>query len=224
MKSVETRGKTVEEAVELALSKLGAKREDVEVTVLEEPSKGFLGILGQKDARVRVTLVKQKVEIAREFLAGVLERMGVQASIETRTQGDTKILDVVGNDLGLLIGRRGQTLSYLEFLTNLVCSKGQGDEKRIVVDVAGYRRRREKELEEMAKSYARRVVRTGKSIALEPMDARSRRAIHMALQNDEKVMTKSEGEEPFRRVVISLRKPSEGNDSGKSVDSRLPAR
>jgi len=207
VKSVETKGRTVEEAVESALSQLGVRKDDVVVEVIEEPSRGFLGILGSKDARVKVTVVKGKVEIAKEFLSGIIANMGLVASIETRTQGDAKVLEIVGKDLGLLIGRRGETLKHLEFLTNLVSSKGKGDEKRLFVDVSGYRRRRERELEEIARATARRVERSGRSVTLEPMDARDRRIIHMALQKNGRVVTHSEGEEPFRRVVVSLRKP-----------------
>ncbi|HHW18995.1 MAG TPA: protein jag [Firmicutes bacterium] len=206
MKSVEKSGRTVEEAVESALSELGVSREDVLIEVLEEPSRGFLGILGGRDAKVRVTVKKEKVELAKEFVLGLIKKMGLEASIEVRSQGDARILDIIGRDLGLLIGRRGETLKHLEFLTNVVCSKGAGEAKRVLVDVSGYRRRREKELEEIARSTARRVERSGKSIMLEPMDARDRRIIHMALQKNNRVVTHSEGEEPFRRVVISLRR------------------
>lgn len=205
MRSVEKTGRTVEEAIDAALLELGAKMEDVTVEVLSEPSRGFLGILGGKEARVRVTRNRDRGEMAKEFVAGLLSRMGLEVAIEVRPRGDVLCLDIVGNDMGLLIGRHGDTLRALEFLTNLASGSGGGEIKRILVDVSGYRKRRERELEEMARMMARRVVRTGKSVASQALDARDRRVIHLALQDDPDVVTHSEGEEPFRRVVVSLK-------------------
>jgi len=211
VKSVEKRGRTIEEAIENALAELGVRREEVEVEILQEPSRGFLGILGGRDAKVRVKTKKEKIEIAKEFITGIVEKMGLDASIEVRTRAGARVLDIIGRDLGLLIGRHGETLKHLEFLTNVVCSKGMGDGKRVFVDVSGYRRRRERELQEIARSTARRVERSGKSVILKPMDARDRRVIHLTLQKNNKVVTHSEGEEPFRRVVVSLRKSFSGD-------------
>ena len=205
MKSVEKTGRTVEEATNAALSELGLSREDVTVEVLLEPSRGFLGILGGKGAKVRVTAKRDRADIAKEFVSGLLERMGLEVAIEVRPRGDVLSLDVVGNDLGILIGRHGETLRALEFLTNLACGKGGGPITRIILDVSGYRKRRERELEEIARALAKRVQRTGKSAMTQPLDARDRRVIHLALQNDPVVTTHSEGEEPFRRVVVSLK-------------------
>jgi spoIIIJ-associated protein len=205
VKSVEKTGRTVDEAVLSAIAELGVPRSDCRVEVLEEPSRGFLGLLGNKDARVRVTAKESRVELAKAFVAGVLERMNTEAAIEVRPRGETLNLDIVGRDMGLLIGRRGETLRALEFLTNLASSKGGGEVLRVVVDIAGYRKRRERELEEMARSLARRAIRMGANVTTEPLDARDRRIIHLALQDSAEVTTQSEGEEPFRRVVISLR-------------------
>ncbi len=205
MKSVEKTGRTVDEAILAAIAELGVPKSECRVEILAEPSRGFLGILGSKEARVRVTAKESKVELAKAFVAGVLERMNTEAAIEVRPRGDTLNLDIVGRDMGLLIGRRGDTLRALEFLTNLASSKGAGEVTRVLVDVSGYRKRRERDLEETAKSLARRVVRTGESVTTEAMDARDRRIIHLALQDNSQVCTHSEGEEPFRRVVISLR-------------------
>lgn len=209
MKSVEKSGRTVEEAIEAALLELEAGREDVAVEVLSEPSRGFLGILGGKDARVRVTLKRDRGELAKEFVAGLLTRMGLEVAIEVRPRGDVLSLDIVGNDMGLLIGRRGETLRALEFLTNLASGAGGGEIRRVLVDVSGYRKRRERELEEMARMIARRVHRTGRSATTQTLDARDRRIIHVTLQDDPYVETHSEGEEPFRRVVVSLRQIEE---------------
>lgn len=206
MTTIETTGRTVEEALENALRELGVSQHDVIVEVIEEPSRGFLGIIGGRDARIRVTLKKTKAEIAYEFLTGLLQRMNIRGVVHTRAQGDTHLLVVDGEDLGILIGRHGQTLKHLEFLTNIVSSKGVGNISRIFVDVAGYRKRKEKMLEDLARSAARKVERTGRSTTLRPMDARDRRIIHLTLQKNGKVTTHSEGDEPFRRVVISPRK------------------
>lgn len=205
MKSVEKTGRTVDEAILSAISELGVSRSDCRIEVLSEPSRGFLGILGNKEARVRVTVKESRTELAKAFIAGVLERMNTEAAIEVRPRGETLHLDIVGRDMGLLIGRRGDTLRALEFLTNLASSKGSGGALRVVVDVSGYRKRRERDLEEMARSLARRAIRTGQRVITEPLEARDRRIIHLALQDSKKVTTHSEGEEPFRRVVISLK-------------------
>ncbi|HHT85982.1 MAG: RNA-binding cell elongation regulator Jag/EloR [Bacillota bacterium] len=206
MTSIETTGRSVEEALESALRELGVSEDDVIVEVIEEPSRGFLGIIGSKDARIRVTLKKDKAELAYEFLTGLLHRMDLHGVVESRGQGDTRLLTVDGEDLGVLIGRHGQTLKHLEFLTNVVSSRGIGNIKRIFVDVAGYRKRKEKILEDLARNAARRVERTGRSTTLRPMEARDRRIVHLALQKNGRVTTHSEGDEPFRRVVISPRK------------------
>lgn len=212
MTSIETTGRSVEEAVENALRQLGVSEDDVIVEVLEQPSRGFLGIIGAKDARVRVTLKKTKAELAYEFVTGLLKRMNLNGRVESREQADAHLLTVNGQDLGVLIGRHGETLKHLEFLTNVISSKGRGSDKRIFVDVAGYRKRREKMLEQLARNVARKVERTGKSAALKPMDARDRRIIHLTLHKHGRVTTHSEGDEPFRRVIISPRK----NDDGES--------
>lgn len=203
MRSVEKTGRTVEEAVDTALSEMGLTKDDVTIEVLLEPSRGFLGLLGGKDARVRVTPKRDRADMAKEFVAGLLERMGLEVAIEVRPRGEVLSLDIVGDDMGLLIGRHGETLRALEFLTNLASGRGGGEVKRVLVDVSGYRKRRERELEEIAKALARRVQRTGESATTHPLDARDRRVIHVALQDDSSVSTHSEGEEPFRRVVVS---------------------
>ncbi len=212
MRSIEKSGRTVEEAVESALSELGVLEEDVIVEVIEEPTRGFLGILGGRDARVRVTAKKEKAEIACEFIEGLLGNIGIAGKVEIHNEADMRAIEVTGTDLGLLIGRHGETLRHLEFLANVVSSKGRGPARRITVDVGGYRKRRERELQEMARNMGKRVERTGRSMFLRPMDARDRRIVHMTLQKNGRVVTHSEGDEPFRRVVVSPRKGS-GQDA-----------
>ncbi len=204
MKSVAKTGRTIEEALSSALQELGATEDQVTVEVISEPSRGFLGILGGKGAEIRVTLKPaDKVLMAREFISGVLDRMGIEFDIEVLQKDDSMTLNIVGQNLGLLIGRRGETLKALEFLTNAVSGQGAGEFRRVFVDAAGYRQRRERELADMAISAARRVDRFGTRFVMEPMDSRDRRSVHVTLQDWDTVETYSEGEEPWRRVIVA---------------------
>ncbi len=206
MKCVEKRGKSVEEAVELALTELGVSDEDVEVEVLEEATKGLFGLLGTKGARVKVTLKMTRAEAAERFLEDVLSAIGLDASISSTVEGEYVFFDIEGEDLGTLIGRRGQTLSALQYLTNLASAKGTIGHERVVIDVEGYRKRREETLRALARRVADRVRRTGQSVSLEPMNAQERRVIHTALQSDDYVATRSEGEDPYRKVIVHRKK------------------
>lgn len=207
MKTVEKTGKTVEEAVDLALKELNAKKEDVEVEVIDEGSRGLFGLLSRM-AKVRVTLKKKPEERAVEFLKGLFDILNIAPDIDTVYEEDGLCrIEMRGKDLGILIGKRGATLNALQFLTSLVANKESLEHKRIVLDVEGYRKKREKVLRELAFKIAKRVKETKKSIALEPMPPSERKIIHSALQNDSRVKTHSEGEEPYRRVIISLKYP-----------------
>jgi len=207
MKTVEKTGKTVEEAVDLALKELNAKKEDVEVEVIDEGSRGLFGLLSRM-AKVRVTLKKKPEERAVEFLKGLFDILNIAPDIDTVYEEDGLCrIEMRGKDLGILIGKRGATLNALQFLTSLVANKESLEHKRIVLDVEGYRKKREKVLRELAFKIAKRVKETKKSIALEPMPPSDRKIIHSALQNDSRVKTHSEGEEPYRRVIISLKYP-----------------
>ncbi|MGB9839135.1 RNA-binding cell elongation regulator Jag/EloR [Thermovenabulum sp.] len=204
MKEIEKQGKTVEEAVECALRELGAKREEVEITVLEEGSRGLFGILS-KQARVRVRLKERPEEKAVKFLKGLLIRLDLYAEIETEKIEDFFKINVKGRGLGVIIGKHGETLNSLQYLVNLVANKGWHEYIKIVIDVENYREKRERALVELAVKMAKRVKETKKSIKLEPMPPYERKIIHKTLQNDPRVKTHSEGEEPYRRVVISLK-------------------
>lgn len=211
MKTVEKTGRTVEEAVEAALKELEASRDQCDIEILDEGNKGFLGLLGSKPARVRVTLrqpaAQAQVEQARAFLEGVLSRMGLVAAVETRTDEDGVVhMNITGSDLGTIIGRRGQTLDALQYLVNVVGNRqaaaGSGSWVRIVLDAEGYRERRAETLRQLAHRMAEKAVARGRRIRLEPMSAHERRVVHLALKDHPKVETQSDGEEPFRRVVI----------------------
>jgi spoIIIJ-associated protein len=205
MKMVEAVGKTVEEAIEMGLQQLGAPREEVEIEVLEVGSRGFLG-LGAKQARVRLLWRQDVARVATEFLAEVFRLLGVNARTEVSEKDGYVYIGCRGRGLGVLIGRRGETLDALQYLVNLVVGRRVGRRARIILDVENYRRRREDTLIRLARRLSEKVKRTGSRIVLEPMNPHERRIIHMALQGDDQVYTFSEGEEPFRKVVIALRR------------------
>ena len=263
-------GTDVEEAVKLALIDLKLERDEVEVTVLEEPSKGFFGI-GSKLAKVRVEPKKKVVEetavsemkpeikeeqpstieetaesdkaleqrktekrkkdrkkkekkktiIPREpeenmvdvedhpalsFLKELTEKMGLNLDITAKTGSSSVYLNIKGKDSGTVIGKRGQTLDAIQYLTSLVVNKENEKYIRVVVDAENYRAKREKTLEQLANRLADKVVKTKKSVRLEPMNPYERKVIHATLQSNPNVTTKSEGEEPYRRVIIELAK------------------
>lgn len=200
-KSIEKTGKTVDEAVDLALSELNASKEDVEVEVLEEPAKGLLGI-GAKPALVRVTLKDKRNEIIDEFLQKVAGFMNISLK-NTISENDGRIsVNMEGNDMGLLIGYRGETLEALQTLLAVVANKGADDYIKIDLDAENYREKRKETLKNLATKKAYEAVKYNKNITLEPMNAYERRIIHMALQDNDKVTTYSIGEEPYRKIVI----------------------
>lgn len=216
---VEATGKTVDEAVENALAELGLERHEVSIEVLAQGRAGLFGIGGEQ-ARVRVALashdlpVGEEIAWAKETLERLLELMHVDAQITVRapeTPGDgvgrTKaVFDVDGDDLGVLIGRRGATMTSLQYMLNLMVSRKFPDAGPYHVDVEGYRRRREEWLLDLAFRMAERVRTTGRSIMLEPMPANERRLIHLALAQDPTVGTSSVGEGESRKVAISVRR------------------
>ena len=208
MKSVEVSAKTVDAAVADALAQLDATQDQVIIEVLDEGSKGFLGLLGAKDARVRVTmrdLVAEKAERAKEFLLQLLEKMGVNATVEAKSSDDTIELEMSGKNIGLVIGRRGATLDAIQYIVSLYANK-EGEWNRILLDAEGYRNRRNETLRRLARKVGERVKKTGRRTVLEPMNPHERRIIHMTLQNEPRLATHSEGTEPYRRVVVTLKK------------------
>lgn len=206
MKSVEKTGKTIEEAVALAVQELGVDADRVDVQVIENPAKGLFGIFGARLGKVRVTVKKtDPIDAAKKFLQDVLDKMGLTVRMET-LKGDETTINLWGSDLGILIGKHGQTLDALQYLINLVANK-QGDHRvRIVLDVEDYRRRRAETLKNLALRLADRVRRRGDEVALEPMTPQERKIIHIALQDNPYVYTVSEGDEPFRKIVICAKK------------------
>ncbi|HLN61899.1 MAG TPA: RNA-binding cell elongation regulator Jag/EloR [Symbiobacteriaceae bacterium] len=201
MKVVEKSGRTVDEALVAALDELGVPSDRVKIEVLEEGKGGFLGI-GAKPALVRVTLKESRKERVEEFLDEICSTMEVDVQVQVREDGEYLYADVEGSEAGILIGHHGQTLDALQYLLNLVASKVGESGQRVVLDVEGYRKRREETLTKLAARLAERVQRNGEPMVLEPMSAHERRVIHLALQDNPYVVTGSEGEDPFRRVVI----------------------
>lgn len=211
MRSIEQTGRTVDEAVQAALKVLGVSREQVDVEVLAAETRGLLGILGHSQAKVRVSLKAGLAERAAKVLAEILRLMGVEARTEVANEDEQAVyLDIhSSSDLGLLIGKRGQTLGALQLLVAIIANREQPPEsrKRIIIDAEGYRDRRERALRAMARSAAQRAVRTGREVALEALNSRERRIVHLALADDPTVTTRSQGEEPDRTVIVSPRRP-----------------
>jgi len=206
MNSVEATGKTVEEAIEAGLKLLGVERDYVNVEILEEPSRGLFGIIGTKQARVKLELKLDVKSLAKEFIREVCEKMGIEVSVQHEKRGDYYYFYISGQDMGILIGRRGETLDALQYLVNLMVNKKLskvGARAKIILDAEGYRKKREKTLIRLAKRLSEKVKKTGTKIVLEPMNPQERRIIHSALQGDEKIETYSEGVEPYRKVVIA---------------------
>ncbi len=206
MSHLEMTGRTVEEAIEKALQELSVRRDNVEVTVIDEPVHGLLGIIGAKSARVKVTIIKDKVQYLRSLIEALLADMPLTGEVNV-SESDSKIEVMInGDNVGVLIGRRGRTLSDFQYLINVIMRRQYGSiDKMIVVDVEGYRARREKTLVQLANSVAQKVLKDGFEQTLEPMNPQERRIIHMALQETPGVETYSAGKEPYRKVIIAPR-------------------
>ncbi len=200
---IEKTGRTVEEAVESALRELDLGRDQVEVEVVEEPQKGLFGLLGAREAKVRVRPAQRKARFAAEFLEQLTKAMGLQVDISWSESDGYVRVSLQGENLGLLIGRRGQTLDALQFLVNVAAARVSAERKKVLLDVAGYRERREDTLRRLALRLGEKVKRTGRKVVLEPMNAHERKIIHLTLQGVDGVTTRSEGRDPYRKVVIS---------------------
>lgn len=207
MKSIVKTGKTVEEAVKEALEELNLDKDDVTVDVLEEPSRGIFGLIGVKEAKVKVTVTNNPADIVENFLSRLFRNMGLNIRTKIKRNKLDLYIDIECNDedMGILIGKRGKTLDSIQYLVSLVVNKNRNNYIRVLIDVENYRKKREETLIRLAKKMAEKSKSLRKSIRLEPMNPYERRIIHSALQNDPYVETYSEGEEPYRRVVIQLK-------------------
>lgn len=215
MENLEFSGKTVEEAIQRALEQLGVSREEAEVTVVKEGKAGILG-LGSEPAVVRVTPLKlitpgDATEVAKNVLEKLLGLMGVEGSVTPQAEAvgggaPSVTLNITGDDLGILIGRRGQTLSSLQYLVRLIVSHQTESRESIVIDIEGYKQRRYQALEDFARQMAEQVKARGKPYAFEPMSSFERRIIHITLAGHPEVTTESVGEGEARKVVILPKK------------------
>lgn len=236
MSTIETTGKTIEDAVRSGLVRLGRMKDEVDIEVLEEPKSGFFGF-GSKPAKVRITekegvptvptmesqpaavekpvapaaaepaanaadAAEEAAAKAKAFLQEVLKNMGIDVVIEKMIKSDKVLLHLHGKNLGILIGKHGQTLDALQYLTNLTTNQGETTRHFITLDVENYRHRREETLKQLAIRLANRVKKNGDRVVLEPMNGYERKIIHVTLQNDPQVRTESEGQDPYRHVVI----------------------
>jgi len=219
MKSVETEGKTVEEAISKACEELKASREDLDIEVLANGTSGFLGLVGGKRAQIRATLKEtaprtnvsndQAAQTAKKTLQDLLALLGVPAIVELNEEPERILLNIQGDGSGLLIGRKGQTLDALEYLLNKIVHKSAEDKKRIVVDTENYRSRRKESLIRLAHRLGEKAKRLGRPVTISPMSAHDRRIIHLALQDDQNLRTRSLGTGLYRKLVISPeKKPS----------------
>lgn len=216
MKIIEKRGKTVDDAVEAAAIELGINKEDIkpgDIEVVNEGKRGILG-LGTEDAVVRVSYEESPLAKGEAYVKSIVEKMGIQAEYEGSFEDETVKVVINGDpdEVGLLIGRRGETLDAIQYLTSLVVNKEEEDYLRVTVDTENYRKKREETLVKLAKRMASLAIKTRKNINLDPMNPNERRIIHSALQDYKNVTTYSSGQEPNRYVVITTKKKEYGSD------------
>ena len=207
MEFIEVSAKTVSDAITEACQKLGVTSDKLEYQVVEEGSNGFLGI-GAKPAIIKAAVKCSIEDNAKIFLNDVFEAMKLEVVVTVKYDEEERTMDIdlSGDEMGVLIGKRGQTLDSLQYLVSLVVNKDAENYIRVKVDTENYRQRRKDTLENLAKNISYKVKRTKRAVSLEPMNPYERRIIHSALQNDRYVTTHSEGEEPFRKVVVTLKR------------------
>ncbi|MBR4892882.1 MAG: protein jag [Clostridia bacterium] len=215
MREIIATGKDTEEAIESGLLELNAKREDVNIEIIETSNKGLFGIFGQKDAKVRITIEKNDDDVigkTKEFVLNVLNKMGIIADCEINVGENNRVLvKLEGENMGMVIGRRGETLDALQHIVQLYVNKEFETFYKVNIDTEDYRAKREEALIGLAQGLAKKVMKTRKEIVLEPMKAYERRIIHTALQNYPKIKTHSIGEDPNRKLVVSFKYPPKKN-------------
>ena len=209
MKVIEVEGKSIDEAVKKAADSLGihySKIRESDIEVLDEGKSGIFGFGVSRSAKIRVTYtieMSDSSEGARGIVKTILEKMGIDAVIRNVNESENKIyIELESENSGLIIGKKGKTLEALQFIVNMMVNATARAEKKVIIDIESYRAKRERALHKMSQEIADRVVRTGKPYSLEPMNPFERRLVHMALQNHEQVMTKSEGQGAFRKVKV----------------------
>jgi spoIIIJ-associated protein len=203
VKEVTASGQSVNDAVNSALAQMKAARDEVEIEIIDEGKKGFLGLFGSRDSVVKVTLKKNAIKETTQFLFDVTKKMGIDVKIDCKEVDREVIYQITGKDIALLIGKRGQTLNSLQYLAQLVFNRSTNQYRTIVVDAENYRQRRREALEQLAGKLAFKAVKTKRDVQLEPMPSYERKVIHTALLKNRDVKTFSAGEEPYRHLVIS---------------------
>jgi spoIIIJ-associated protein len=206
VQTIEKKGKSVDEAIKAALDELSCEIDDVIIEVIEEPSKGLLGLV-KKPAVVKVSLREKPEEDVRQVLEDLLNKMKLDYRINNVEWEEGRVrINITGKDMGLLIGRKGETLNAVQFILGLMVNRKREERVRVVLDVEDYRKKREQSLEALALRLSDRVKKTRKSVVMRPMSSQERRIVHTALQGDPHISTYSMGDEPNRKVVISLKK------------------
>lgn len=203
MREVTASGQTVEEAVQSALEQLNVSRDQVEIEVIDEGKKGFLGLFGSALAVVKVREKKDNIAETEEFLKNVAKNMGVEVDVQTKIEENHVTYQLSGENIAILIGKRGKTLNSLQYLTQLVLNKNGSQYHTVTVDAEGYRDRRKETLIDLAQKMSDKAIRINRKVALEPMPAFERKIIHSALQESSEVTTYSDGVEPHRHIVIN---------------------
>lgn len=213
----EIRSKSIEDAIAKALKELSVSREDIEVEVIENPVKGFLGLIGNKEGKYRITLIEKEepkiekevteADVAREFVENIINNLKIDAKVDVTQEKNVIKVNIMGKDAACLIGRRGDTLDSIQFLAGLALNKVNKDShSRVLIDIENYRSKREESLVRYANKVAREVAKTKKTKKLDYMNPYERRIVHSTLQNDRFVKTYSEGTDPYRRLVIEYKK------------------
>lgn len=207
-KKIQIKSKSREEAVQEALLQLGIEEKDIKVEIIQTPSKGFLGLIGAKDGVYEITVIKkEEIDIAKEFVENLLLNSKINASVNANKDGNLIKISIEGKEATSLIGRRGETLDSVQFLTGLALNKVNKDSHmRVLVDIENYRSKREESLVRYARKVAREVAKTRRTKKLDYMNPYERRIVHSALQNDKYVITYSEGTDPYRRLVIEYKR------------------
>lgn len=210
MKEAIGTGASVEEALEAACTQLGMTRDQVEFEILEMPAKKKFGLFGGSPAKVRAFVEESPADVSLKYLEGIFENMGAVADVKMEETEEGAVFTVSGDDLGFLIGRRGETLDAIQYLTGLVANRSRGSYYRITINSGNYREKREKTLIALARKLANNTMRTGRNSSLEPMNPYERRIIHTAVQTVEGATSWSVGEEPNRHVIIGIDKNYKG--------------
>lgn len=206
-KSLTIKSKSREEAIKKALTELNVAESDIEVKEIEAPSKGFLGIIGSKEGVYEITVIEREIDAAKRFVEDILKNAKVNADVKVEQVDNLIKVNIIGDEAACLIGRRGDTLDSIQFLTGLALNKINKDSHtRVLVDIENYREKREESLVRYANKMAREVAKTKRTKKLDYMNPYERRIIHSALQNDRYVITYSEGTDPYRRLVIEYKR------------------